>query len=140
MLTGLMLASESSDSRNFVRFRYMQMCSADYIAISDPRRFCLQREMYAKVSGTEDVEILVDDDTDWGDGLEMVTIAATNMPPTKLMQAVAAHLAAFKIKINRAHVDVVLSPDAELGDNIVRALPAILVFPKHRPSSVPLHP
>jgi len=97
---------------------YMQMCSADYIAISDPRRFCLQREMYDKVSGTEDVEILIDDDTNWGEGSEMVTIAAPNMPPTKVIQAIAAHLAAFKIKINRAHVDVVLSPDAELGDNI----------------------
>ena len=59
---------------------HMQMCPADYIAISDPRRFCLQRETCDKVSGTENVEILVDDDTDWGKGSEIVTPGGQHPP------------------------------------------------------------
>jgi len=97
---------------------YMAMCSADYVAISDPRRFCLQREMYDRVSGTEAVDVVVDDDTDWGEGSKMVTIAATNMLPERFMQAIAVHLDAFKINIKRAHVDVVLQPGAHASDHI----------------------
>jgi glutamate dehydrogenase len=98
--------------------KYMEMCSADYVAISDPRRFCLQREMYDRVSGTEAVDILVDDDKDWGEGSKMVTIAATNMLPERFMQAIAVHLDAFQINIKRAHVDVVLEPGAHECDHI----------------------
>jgi len=90
---------------------YFNLCSADYISISDPRRFCLQREMYEAVNGTEEVSITTDENDAWGSGSHMVTVAATNMLPQRLLEGMTEHLEAFGINIKRAHVDVLMEPD-----------------------------
>jgi len=88
--------------------KYFKLCSADYIAISDPRRFCEQRDMYEKVRGTDEVIITTDEGNEWGDDAMMVTVAATNMLPEHILVGMTQQLASFGISIKRAHVDVLI--------------------------------
>ena len=111
---------------------YLTRCSSDYVVRSNIRRFCLQREMYEEVVGTEGVAVQVEGGwtTDSnksgsaGEDLHMITIAAANVQPRAHMIKLAQYLSLFNLDVQRTHLDVVDDPSTGSHIAMIRLLVA----------------
>jgi len=105
---------------------YMRKCSEEYMTLSHPRRFLIQRELYENVSQSENIAVYIEesqmDDTQ---GQYWVDIATANALPHVALENSSRVLYQHKLDVIRSHLDVV--SDGENGDvTLLRLLVAPL--------------
>lgn len=94
---------------------YLKNITPSYANKSIPRRFCIQKEMYERVKGTEGAEVHVepfDATSSW------VTVAAANVLPEVLLRLCSSMIAARGLDVSRAHLDSVLDETNNLPDHV----------------------
>ncbi|GLD95977.1 hypothetical protein PINS_up004655 [Pythium insidiosum] len=104
---------------------YLKRCNANYVKYSNPRRIAQQIDLFHRVKGTEGVAVHVEHG--WENRSEenklyggnapqtMLTLAASNVLAKSAIQKAATYLGLCDLKILRAHLDVVQTPEDNNG-------------------------
>jgi len=98
---------------------YIGLCQPSYVRSVTAHQFMVQRELYLRVAGTENVEVHVENtlgDCDEKEGQSWVRIAAANVLPAEMLLKVTALLMHRGITIHRMHMDTVKDPLTHTGD------------------------
>mmetsp|Transcript_9344 Transcript_9344/g.13636 ORF Transcript_9344/g.13636 Transcript_9344/m.13636 type:complete len:1041 (+) Transcript_9344:52-3174(+) len=85
---------------------YMNRCEEKYLQGADPRRFLVQRKMFDVVSGTEGMDVYIEQADTSGKYLWVDIAVANSLPQVALVNSCRA-LFHEKLNIHRTHLDIV---------------------------------
>jgi glutamate dehydrogenase len=112
-----------SDSLDSIRKFLEQSCTADYVLTVTPLRSVATWKRFAKISGTDDVSVELEPDSD--PTLSRIVMLFGNATPRRIFELYANHLGMRNIDIRRAYLDVFNDP----GNGEISVLTYVVTHP-----------